>query len=106
ADVSFSLQRFMNEKAQSPGGSVLKTIVDHIEEADPYTVKLYTKEISMNLSHLLSAHQQETGIAFCKRYLTEKAGDDFEAQTTSEREAYWKRTLPVRFAPARQLLHL
>jgi len=35
----------------------------------------------MNFAYLLSPHQQETGIILSKRYLTEKAGDDFEAQS-------------------------
>jgi len=81
ADVAFSFNRFMNEKTLSSGGSVLRTIIDHVEEVDPYTVKVYVKQASMNLPYVLSPHQQEPGIVLCKRYLVEKAGDDFAAQS-------------------------
>jgi peptide/nickel transport system substrate-binding protein len=80
-DVKFSLERWANEDGANAEFEVLNQAVDHVEVVDPYTFKIITRGPRSDLPLLLSPHQSAAGIVFSKKYLTEKGGNDFEAQS-------------------------
>jgi peptide/nickel transport system substrate-binding protein len=80
-DVKFSIERWQSEQAVAADSPNLRAKVDHVNVVDPYTVQVVTKGVQVDLPYMFAPQQNSSGMVFSKKYLTEKAGNDFAAQT-------------------------
>lgn len=79
-DVKFSLERWGNPKGANSFIELINDTIDHVNVVDDYTVQIITKGPRGNLPNLLAPGGSSVGIVFSSKYLTEKAGNDFDAQ--------------------------
>ncbi|MQA80509.1 MAG: hypothetical protein GEV10_18855 [Streptosporangiales bacterium] len=85
-DVKFSLERWANPNGGNSESGTVAGAIDRVEVVDDYTFVIRTKGVRTDLPYLLAPHQSAVGIVFSKKYLTEAAGDDFEAQAKAMNE--------------------
>jgi peptide/nickel transport system substrate-binding protein len=79
-DVKFSLERFMNKKAKAIKSSTLRKAIKKVEIIDKYTVRIHTNGLDVRFPYKVWPADGITGLIFSKKYLLEKAGNDFMAQ--------------------------
>jgi peptide/nickel transport system substrate-binding protein len=80
-DVKFSLERWASEEGNSTGSEELRQKIARIDVPNPSTVQIVTNGLQIDLPYYLAPHENSSGIVFSKKYLTEKAGPSFAAQS-------------------------
>ncbi|MQA80508.1 MAG: hypothetical protein GEV10_18850 [Streptosporangiales bacterium] len=85
-DVKFSLERWSNLEATNDQAATVDDAIDSVEVVDDYTFIIHTKGVRIDLPYVIAPHQATAGIVFSKKYLTEVAGDDFDAQVAAMNE--------------------
>lgn len=80
-DVKFSLERWMNPKGTHTELGLIRSIVSAVNVVDKYTFEIVTNGPQPDLPYSLAPHQSPIGIVWSKKHLTEKGGDDFDAQS-------------------------
>ena len=80
ADAKFSLERMMNDKTTASVGGLLQSMIKSVDAPDATTLVITTNGVQQTLVNEFTP-SEGGGLVLPMKYLTDKAGTDFDAQS-------------------------